>query len=120
MPYDPHKHGPKRIVGPGFHQQVHDLVRTVPEGFVTTYGDIGAALGSKSVARHVGYAMAALPEGHDVPWWRVVAAGGRLSQLPGAAERQAEHLEQEGIEVRNLRVQQFAARRHVFATGANG
>lgn len=119
MPYDPQKHGPKRIVGPGFHEQVQQLVRTVPAGSVTTYGDIGAALGSKNVARHVGYAMAALPEGHDLPWWRVVAAGGRLSQLPGAAERQAAHLENEGIEVRNLRVRHFAQRRHVFAASAD-
>jgi len=114
-PYDPQRHGPKRIVGPGFHEQVHKLVKTVPEGSVTTYGDIGEALGSKSVARHVGYAMAALPEEHDVPWWRVVAAGGRLSQLPGAAEQQAAHLAAEGIEVKNLRVQQFVLRRHHFA-----
>ncbi|HIE70623.1 MAG TPA: MGMT family protein [Planctomycetes bacterium] len=113
-PYDPLKHGPKRIVGPGFHEQVHKLVGTVPPGSVTTYGDIGAALGSSTVARHVGYAMAALPEGHGVPWWRVVAAGGRLSQLPGAADEQAAHLAAEGIEVRNLRVQQFPLRRHQF------
>lgn len=114
MPYDPQRHGPKRIVGPGFHEQVHKLVCTVPAGSVTTYGDIGAALGSSSVARHVGYAMAALPEGHDVPWWRVVAAGGRLSVAPGAAEVQAGHLEAEGIEVKNSRVQQFRLRRHQF------
>ncbi len=119
MPYDPHKHGPKRIVGPGFHEQVHQLVHTVPEGSITTYGDLGAALGNKNVARHVGYAMAALPEGHEVPWWRVVAAGGRLSQLPGAAERQAAHLMAEGIEVRNLRVRHFTERRHVFAASAD-
>jgi len=117
-PYDPLKHGPKRIVGKGFHEQVYNVVRTVPAGSVTTYGDVGAALGSKSVARQVGYAMAALPEGHDVPWWRVVAAGGRLSQLPGAAERQAAHLDEEGVEARNLCVRHFADRRHVFIAAA--
>ena len=55
-PYDPARHGPQRIVGPGFHEQVFALVRQVPAGAVTTYGDVGAALGSKNVARHVGYA----------------------------------------------------------------
>lgn len=115
MPYDPLQHGPKRIVGPGFHDQVHQLVRTVPAGSITTYGDVAAALGSKSVARHVGYALAALPDGNDVPWWRVVAAGGRLSQVPGAAARQAEHLRAEGIDVQNLKVVHFAARRHQLA-----
>ena len=119
MPYDPQKHGPKRIVGPGFHERVHQLVQTVPKGSVTTYGDLGAALGDKNVARHVGYAMAAIPDGHDVPWWRVVAAGGRLSQMPAAAERQAAQLLAEGIEVRNMRVRHFRERRHIFAATAD-
>ena len=88
-PYDPLKHGPKRIVGPGFHEQVHKLVGTVPPGSVTTYGDIGAALGSSTVARHVGYAMAALPEGHGVPWWRVVRADGSLPDSHHDTARQA-------------------------------
>lgn len=117
-PYDASRHGPKRIVGPGFHGQVHDVVRTIPKGSVATYGDIGAVLGSKSVARQVGYAMAALPEGNDVPWWRVVGAGGRLSQMPGAAEMQARQLEAEGIEVHNLKVRHFTQRRHVFPPSA--
>jgi len=114
-PYDPARHGPQRIVGPGFHEQVFALVRQVPAGAVTTYGDVGAALGSKNVARHVGYAMAAVPEDSDVPWWRVVAAGGRLSQQPEAAERQAQLLAEDGVEVRGARVRGFAQRRHVFA-----
>ena len=114
-PYDPARHGPRRIVGPGFHEQVFALVRQVPAGAVTTYGDVGAALGSKNVARHVGYAMAAVPDGSDVPWWRVVAAGGRLSQQPGAAELQTERLAIDGSDVRAGRVQQFRARRHAFA-----
>jgi methylated-DNA-protein-cysteine methyltransferase-like protein len=113
-PYDPARHGPRRIVGPGFHEQVFALVRQVPPGSVTTYGDVGAALGSKTVARQVGNAMAAVPEDGDVPWWRVVGAGGRLSQQPAAAERQAAKLAADGVAVDGGRVSQFAARRHLF------
>ena len=43
--YDPDRHGPHRVVGEGFHGQVYELVRQVPAGRVTTYGDLGAALG---------------------------------------------------------------------------
>lgn len=114
-PYDPARHGPRRVVGPGFHEQVFALVRQVPAGAVTTYGDVGEALGSKNVARHVGYAMAATPVDSDVPWWRVVAAGGRLSQQPDAAARQARLLRADGVDVQNDRVRGFAQRRHVFA-----
>lgn len=113
-PYDPDRHGPRRVVGPGWQSRVADLVRRVPRGAVTTYGDVATALGRANVARHVGYALAALPAGSDVPWWRVVAAGGRLS-LPGAAARdQQRRLAAEGVAVANGRVVAFTARRHRF------
>lgn len=117
MPYDPQVHGPRRLVGPGFQQRVHDLVRTVPPGFVVTYGDVAAALGSKHIARHVGFAMAALPPGSDVPWWRVVAAGGRLVTTSVATQRrQARQLASEGIVVKNGRIAALPGHRFAFAT----
>lgn len=112
MPYDPARHGPRRIVGPGFHAQVHALVARVPAGKVTTYGDLAAALGSRGVARQVGFALAALPAGSGVPWWRVVAAGGRLARAGTRNARvQAKALRAEGVAVRGDKVQDFAARR---------
>ncbi|MEO6593614.1 MAG: MGMT family protein [Planctomycetota bacterium] len=116
MPYDPTRHGPRRLVGPGFHAQVHALVRRVPAGFVTTYGDIAGALGSRSIARQVGFAMAAVDD--DVPWWRVVAAGGGLARAgTSAARRQATALRAEGVAVRRDRVTEFASRRFAFPGG---
>lgn len=80
MAYDPDRHGPVRIVGPGFRERVYRAVQQVPEGCVTTYGDVGGAVGSPTVARQVGYALAALPkDGHDVPWHRVINAKGCIS-----------------------------------------
>lgn len=112
-PFEPPLHSRERIVGPGFHAQVHELVSSVPVGRVTTYGDVAEALGSRSVARHVGYALAALPEGSEVPWWRVVAAGGRLSLASGAA-KQARRLRREGLTVTKLQLREFEAHRHVW------
>ena len=115
MPWDPERHGPRRIVGPGFHARVHALLRRVPAGRVTTYGDLAAALGSRSVARHVGWALAALTTDSEVPWWRVVDGRGRITR-PGSASarRQRRHLAQEGVAVADGRVVGFAARRHAF------
>lgn len=80
MPYDPDKHGPVRIVGPGFRERVYRVVMLVPPGAVTTYGDVGSVLGSPNVARQVGYALAALPaDRDDVPWHRVINAKGHIS-----------------------------------------
>ena len=112
MPYDPARHGPHRILGPGFHGKVHALVKQVPKGRVTTYGDLAGALGSRSVARQVGFALAALDAGTDVPWWRVVAAGGRLA--PHAVRAQARALRKEGVAVKDRRVQSFSSRRFTF------
>jgi alkylated DNA nucleotide flippase Atl1 len=114
MPYDPARHGPRRIVGPGFHGKVHALVKKVPAGLVTTYGDVAAALGSRSVARQVGYAMAAIDD-PSVPWWRVVAAGGRLAARSVRAQQRA--LRAEGVVVKDNRVQEFASRHFAFGGG---
>ena len=91
-----------RVVGPGFHEQVYGVVRGVPSGAVTTYGDVGTLLGSPRVARHVGWALAALdPTLHGpVPWHRVINSRGRISYR-GDSERgmlQQRLLESEGIE----------------------
>ena len=114
MPYEPSRHGPRRLVGPGFHQPVFAAVATVPAGSVATYGDVAAALGSPRIARQVGFALAALPPDLPVPWWRIVAAGGRLSTAPTTARRQAALLRAEGVTVQNDRVTAFPRRRFVF------
>jgi methylated-DNA-protein-cysteine methyltransferase-like protein len=57
--------------------RIYALVRRVPPGRVTTYGRIARRLGC--TARTVGFAMAALPAGHDVPWQRVINSQGRVS-----------------------------------------
>lgn len=80
MPYDPDRHGPHRVVGPGFHEKVYALVEKIPRGKVTTYGDIGAALGLRAAARQVGFALAALNDrSREIPWYRVVNRKGEVS-----------------------------------------
>lgn len=68
-----------RVIGPGFYDKVYAVVRMVPPGWVTTYGDVGTILGSPRVARQVGWALANLEPGRDVPWQRVVNAHGMVS-----------------------------------------
>lgn len=87
-----------RVVTEGFHDRVYAMVRLVPEGRVTTYGDVAAALGSPRVARHVGWALAALRD-DDVPWHRVINAQGRISFKGDTprAELQRMRLEHEGV-----------------------
>jgi methylated-DNA-protein-cysteine methyltransferase-like protein len=82
------------------HQRIHETVRRIPGGRVATYGQVAAVAGHPGRARFVGFALAALPEGTDVPWHRVVNAQGGISPRPGdpAAEKiQRLLLESEGI-----------------------
>lgn len=85
-----------------FYDRVYEFVRGVPEGQVVTYGQVALELGSPAAARAVGYALHFLPGESDVPWWRVVNAGGGIS-LRGrgeAAELQRRLLEGEDVEFR--------------------
>lgn len=82
-----------------FSHRVWKLVRQIPPGRVTSYGGIAAALGEPRAARGVGWALSALPEGTDVPWWRVVNRNGEISSpaVDHVAQRQRAALEAEGV-----------------------
>lgn len=64
------------------YQRIYDLVRQVPSGYVTTYGQVARLVGH-CTARMVGYAMAATPSGSDVPWHRVINSKGAISTRSG-------------------------------------
>lgn len=83
---------------PPLYRQIYDLVRRIPSGRVATYGQIARAVGG-CTPRMVGYAMAALPDGSDVPWHRVINAQGQVSQrTAGHGETiQRRMLELEGV-----------------------
>ncbi len=81
------------------YERIYAVVRQIPPGQVATYGQIAALVGS-CTARMVGYAMAALPAGSDVPWQRVINRQGKISPH-GAGDgslRQRELLEAEGVQ----------------------
>jgi methylated-DNA-protein-cysteine methyltransferase-like protein len=55
-----------------FPQRVWQIVAAIPEGYVTTYGDVAKLAGSPRAARQVGGVLKRLPEGSTLPWHRVV------------------------------------------------
>jgi methylated-DNA-protein-cysteine methyltransferase related protein len=74
-------------------------VRSVPEGFVTTYGDL-----CPGAPRFAGAVLADCKQ-PDVPWQRIVRADGSLAK--GARQRSL--LESEGVPFRGERVDMRAA-----------
>jgi methylated-DNA-protein-cysteine methyltransferase-like protein len=62
-----------------FYHRIYRVVRHIPKGRVATYGIVARLAGRPGAARMVGWALSALPDDGDVPWWRVINAAGRIS-----------------------------------------
>ncbi|MFH4966845.1 MGMT family protein [Gaetbulibacter sp. M240] len=91
-----------------FFERVHEVVRLVPYGRVTSYGAIARYLGAAKSARMVGYAMNA-SHSKDVPAHRVVNRKGLLTgkhHFEGTNLMQ-QLLESEGIVVIDNQIQDF-------------
>lgn len=74
-------------------------VRRIPRGKVCTYGDVADVAGLPRRARLVGTVLRQTPASRDLPWFRVINAGGRISFPVGsdAYRRQRSRLEAEGV-----------------------
>ena len=59
-----------------FERAVLEILRSLKSGEVVTYGEVAELAGYPGRARGVGRILAITPE--DLPWWRVVGAGGKL------------------------------------------
>lgn len=79
---------------------IYTIVRQVPQGKVTTYGQV-ARIAGRCSAQMVGYALSALrsQQEKDVPWQRVINSKGQVSAhgigMGSIIQRQL--LEEEGI-----------------------
>ncbi|MEC7946720.1 MAG: MGMT family protein [Myxococcota bacterium] len=85
----------------GFRAGVWAAVRFIPAGWVLGYGHVAMLLQRPRAARQVGYALAALPSGNDVPWWRVLRSDGSIAMQgdPARGPLQARLLMDEGVTV---------------------
>jgi methylated-DNA-protein-cysteine methyltransferase-like protein len=93
-----------------YYHKVYAIVRKIPKGKVSTYGDIAEYLGTKGSARLVGYAM---NNAHSVspfvPAHRVVNRNGLLTGKHhfSSTTLMQELLESEGIKIINDQIQDF-------------
>lgn len=82
-----------------FSDKVFDAVRRIPQGKVSTYGQIAQIIGSPRSARYVGWALSGNTEPVKTPCHRVVFKDGRLAAgyAFGGDGVQRELLEAEGV-----------------------
>jgi methylated-DNA-protein-cysteine methyltransferase-like protein len=91
-------------------QAIWDVVCRIPQGQVSTYGAVARAAGLPGRARQTGFALRVAPDGMNLPWHRVVGAGGRIV-FPKTSlhyKEQARRLRAEGVAVRRGRVEACA------------
>ena len=84
-----------------FFERVYEVVKKVPKGKVTTYGDVARVIGAPRCSRQVGWALHVNPEQGVIPCHRVIFADGSLSYgfAFGGLEVQKAMLLSEGVEV---------------------
>jgi O-6-methylguanine DNA methyltransferase len=93
-----------------FSRRVLAVVRRIPPGRISTYGDVARLAGRPGAARAVGNILrrAADP---GAPYHRVVAASGRVGGYGHSPHLKAQLLAAEGLTVRGRRIRDFARAR---------
>lgn len=97
-----------------FSERCYKLLKSIPRGKVTTYGEIARALNSKA-CRAVGTAMAKNPNPVIVPCHRVVLSDGRIGQYGLGVRKKIELLTQEGVAIKDGKVENFNSVMHRFS-----
>ena len=91
-------------------EAIWQVIFTIPRGRVSTYGAVARAAGLPRHARQAGYALRVAPKELNLPWHRVVGAGGRIV-FPSASRQYKEQtrlLRAEGVSVKAGRVARSA------------
>ena len=87
-------------------EAIWNVVASIPRGQVSTYGAVARAAGLPGRARQAGYALRVYPKELNLPWHRVLGAGGRIV-FPKSSrhhKEQARRLRAEGVVVKDGRV----------------
>lgn len=98
---------------PDIRGQVLGLLPRIPEGMVTTYGDLARAIGDERAARAVGKIMAENRNPDRFPCWRVVRSDGKVGKYSasGGREEKIKKLREDGIRVEDGEILQFSKKR---------
>lgn len=83
-----------------FSKRVVEIIKKIPAGKVTTYGQIATIAGNNKAARQISRILHSSSDKYDLPWHRVINSQGKISLRTGDGfEMQKAMLESEGIQV---------------------
>lgn len=84
-----------------YSDKVYEIVKSIPNGYVTTYKEIAIKLGNKNLSRVVGNILHNNPNEDEILCYKVVNSKGILSNnfAFGGIDEQRKRLLNDGIEV---------------------
>jgi methylated-DNA-[protein]-cysteine S-methyltransferase len=88
----------------GFRKRVLERVAEVPPGRVVTYKELARAVGFPQAWRAVANVLASNPRPVEIPCHRVVRSDGKIGGYRFGARHKRKLLAEEGIEIKNGRV----------------
>tara|TARA_Y100000590_G_scaffold86055_1_gene96351 strand:+ start:4251 stop:4550 length:300 start_codon:yes stop_codon:yes gene_type:complete len=88
-------------------EKIYRKLLEVPEGYVTTYGELAKAINLKNGQRIVGQIMKKNPFPVIVPCHRVIKSDGTIGGYAYGINRKKHMLSKEGIEIDNDKILDF-------------
>ena len=87
-------------------QLILNIVASIPQGKVASYGQVARLCGYSSYARYVGTVLKSLPENTKLPWHRVINSRGEIAFPMGSEKhsKQSSLLSKEGINFENGKI----------------
>ena len=93
-------------------EEVFKLVKKIPRGMVTTYGELAKAVGKPKAARAIGAILRANTRPIEIPCHRVVCSNGKVGGYSLGVDLKIRLLEQEGIRIKNGKIVNL--RKHLY------
>ena len=94
--------------------RVYTKLLQVPEGKVTTYGDLAKAVGLENGQRVIGTIMKKNPFPGIVPCHRVVKSDGKIGGFAYGERIKSQMLVKEGIKIKDGKIVDFAKEKFYF------
>jgi len=96
-----------------FQQQCYDLLKQIPVGYVTTYGELARAMGTQAY-QAIGQVLKRNPNLIEVPCHRVVKSNGEMGGYVKGAEQKQALLVAEGVKIEAGKVVDFKQKLYRF------
>jgi deoxyribonuclease V len=88
----------------------YNLVKQIPEGYITTYGELARALGDIRASRAVGYMLSINQDPDNIPCYKVVHTDRRMGKYALGINEKERRLANDGIKISNGIVENFNER----------